>query len=653
MAEQIKNTLAFDLAPGASVTIPHGLKGPEDQPLTPDIIHIPSPDLDVSADGVDLTLTNKGGSPIAGAVLVEWWHTIERGFGGVQNVNLPVKPYIVVSVESGNAPPQPPFDLTTTIIYARPVGQGGSDVTGKGTLAQPYLTFQRAIRDVPSLPAPGARFIVDITGIGTEVLPDYYVLPNIQFPTIDYQNDFTFPYFYSGAGLRIRALPKLVTLPGTEAKIAVGASATVSEDADTKLITLTIPLEDRTSWTMANLRNKKLIRTVGSFKAGCVIVEATHALGGPSTLVLTNSAENFNSRSGEGDSLAFAAGTVTLTDADGDFTPQMVGHLIDIFGSTSLANDGTFPITAFVSPTQIEYANGAGVTEPLPPFSGWHIDGLGALILAAGEELQIVEPSATLEGGAAPVIDYPNEFGFAGIISACNSIAFQGLDITNRSFQQALGLLNSPNVPIELCNVAGLFSQGQAGQYFTYANGTLFSYGLVSVSGSFFATACHFDDSAGFPFFFYVANGTPQTFNESIFTNCDTFTPGEQSGLSIICNTAWQNVLMTNCGGIIVGDGRAVLDHVQINTVVPTGSNPTGDGVRITEAGFGRFVHVTGTGITGYGAIVGNGSQLLADLTTTIGNPVRAYTNGSNAPVLAWAAANNVDATQFSRVNVS
>jgi hypothetical protein len=188
-----------------------------------------------------------------------------------------------------DATPTPPFALTTTTIYAR---LDGCDKRGNGSAHKPFRTFQRAIRGVPLLPAPGARYIVDITGIGTEALPDYYVLPNIQFPTIDYQNDFTFPYFYSGAGLRIRALPKLVTLPGTEAVINAGAGATIVENADTKLITLSIPSQ-LASWTAANLRNKKLIRTIGTFKAGCVIVDATNAPG-LSTLTLTNNADNFN-----------------------------------------------------------------------------------------------------------------------------------------------------------------------------------------------------------------------------------------------------------------------------------------------------------------------------------------------------------------------
>src|SRR4029079_12579332 len=69
---------------------------------------------------------------------------------------------------------------------------------------------------------------------------------------------------------------------------------------------------------------------------------------------------------GTGDSFAFAAGIVTLTDAAGTFTAAMVGKQITIEGSTTPANDGTFLVASFVSPTVITFANAAGVTEAFP-----------------------------------------------------------------------------------------------------------------------------------------------------------------------------------------------------------------------------------------------------------------------------------------------
>lgn len=69
---------------------------------------------------------------------------------------------------------QPEFVSPTeeVTIYARSTG---SDATGDGTTqATAYRTFQRALRDVPGLIPGGYVYTVDITGIGTEVLPPDY-----------------------------------------------------------------------------------------------------------------------------------------------------------------------------------------------------------------------------------------------------------------------------------------------------------------------------------------------------------------------------------------------------------------------------------------------------------------------------------------------
>jgi hypothetical protein len=106
-SQRLKNTLTFtDLAPAASVILPHGLRTSTLRPLAPDIIFVPSADLAVTAsDSVAITLMNNGLVPLSGSLLVEAWHTLEREFDGVQNVDLPVKPYVVVSAAAAAAPP--------------------------------------------------------------------------------------------------------------------------------------------------------------------------------------------------------------------------------------------------------------------------------------------------------------------------------------------------------------------------------------------------------------------------------------------------------------------------------------------------------------------------------------------------------------------
>ncbi len=77
--------------------------------------------------------------------------------------------------------------------------------------------------------------------------------------------------------------------------------------------------------------------------------------------------------SGTGDSFAFALGVVTLTDAAALFTPAHVGLVITPVGATSPGNNGSFTIASYISPTQITYANAAGVTEAFP--GTWSIAG--------------------------------------------------------------------------------------------------------------------------------------------------------------------------------------------------------------------------------------------------------------------------------------
>lgn len=67
---------------------------------------------------------------------------------------------------------------------------------------------------------------------------------------------------------------------------------------------------------------------------------------------------------GTGDSLAFDAPTVTLTDALGAFSAAWDGMSIIIAGATTQANNGRFPIAAVPTAQTIEFTNPRGVAEP-------------------------------------------------------------------------------------------------------------------------------------------------------------------------------------------------------------------------------------------------------------------------------------------------
>jgi len=76
-----------------------------------------------------------------------------------------------------------------------------------------------------------------------------------------------------------------------------------------------------------------------------------------------SSCEITGSVNGVGDTIGGAAPAMTLTDAAALFTADMVGRFITIAGATSLANNGTFLITAFTNPSLITYTNNFGVAE--------------------------------------------------------------------------------------------------------------------------------------------------------------------------------------------------------------------------------------------------------------------------------------------------
>jgi len=190
--------------------------------------------------------------------------------------------------------PTPPFDLTTTAFFVR---TDGSDKHGNGSFRTPFRTFQRAIRQVPSIPAPGASFVIDVTGI-TEIFPSDYQLPVIQTSTIGAGTGAPspFPFFLFQSGVTIRAIPRLTQLLSpANATITAADGAIVSSDPVSNLVTLTIS-SPRASWAANVLKGKQLVRTVQSAtsnQASCSIYgsDSTH-------LFLCNDADSLNGGNG-------------------------------------------------------------------------------------------------------------------------------------------------------------------------------------------------------------------------------------------------------------------------------------------------------------------------------------------------------------------
>ena len=100
--------------------------------------------------------------------------------------------------------------------------------------------------------------------------------------------------------------------------------------------------------------------------------------------------------SGYGNSIsAPSSGVQTLSDAEAAFPASMSGMYITIEGATNPENNGTFPITARLSATQVSYTNPAGVVEasytgfygaerPTRGFAGVYSSNAGAVIHISG-----------------------------------------------------------------------------------------------------------------------------------------------------------------------------------------------------------------------------------------------------------------------------
>ena len=444
----------------------------------------------------------------------------------------------------------PPFDLTTTEIFVR---TDGSDKHGNGSRHKPFRTLQRAIRQPPSIPAPGTSFVIDITGI-TETFPTDYQFPVIQTSTI---GAFTgapspFPFFRFQSGVTIRAIPRLTRLLShADAVIDSAAGAVVSSDPVSNLVTLTIS-SPRSSWGANALKGKQLIRTV--------------------------------------------------------LSPTSNLASCSIYGSDSthlfLCNDATS-------------LNG----------------GNGALVLAADEVLQIVEPSATLIG-STPTGD--NAWGISSW--GINAPVFQGIHFVAPPGLYSFALGNADIPAIELCVIDGLLSVSTPNGLEIFGTTMTTSYDLEPVPG--LLTRSLFMNFALPESYFYIA-AFLQTFVDTVFDNtCPTLTSGFFFA-PVGSNWGLQNVLFQgSTGDAIHADfGHWNLTNVSINNsagialLVDTG--PTA--VTLTNVG--------GAGNAGFGLVVDDGAQVrVTDTVTDVGAdsggmqvgglPPRTWTDFfANAPV--------------------
>ena len=129
----------------------------------------------------------------------------------------------------------------------------GNDQQGDGTLEHPFRTFQRAICAVPTTIPPGKEYIVDLTGLGLEILPADFSMPSIEAP---FAFDLQAGPFVLKTGLQIIATPQSASnVPLADTIIGPGDLASFVPDPDTQLMVVTVTVA-RPAWAANALKGK-------------------------------------------------------------------------------------------------------------------------------------------------------------------------------------------------------------------------------------------------------------------------------------------------------------------------------------------------------------------------------------------------------------
>lgn len=347
--------------------------------------------------------------------------------------------------------PNPPIVFT---IYARTFG---SDTTGTGTLANPYRTFQEAVRHINSSSAvaiyiaAGYRFIVDVTDLGAEEFPPGYALPAFHgVGQLDQAVPFeTDPWFRLRGAFNIYAVPAFPLgsagcspfplLSAADSTMTCDDIASFVADPVDQLFTLTLKIA-RPSWA---------------------------------TII-----------TGTGDSFAVAASIATLTNTAAAFTAAMVGQQIVIEGATTAANDGTFTVLSFISATQIRYVNTAAVAEAFP----------GAWTVTIG----------LLKGAIFRIPGYVNDAGFGGAGDAIVAQNTQTTLVLTVSSASTRPVIRAANAPFELREQSATF-QGTSGPVGGSAAFTVLNLDSFAIGGIRFVSL----DLADAPRITFGTRGSP------------------------------------------------------------------------------------------------------------------------------------------------
>jgi hypothetical protein len=149
---------------------------------------------------------------------------------------------------------------------------------------------------------------------------------------------------------------------------------------------------------------------------------------------------------GTGDTLAAAAGVVTLTDAGAAFTSALIGKTINIGASTTAGHLGNWTITGVLSPTQLTWANAAGGLPASEAYTGiWTIYPFDEVRTGTGDNLAFGGGIVTLTdaGASFTQADVGKQILIAGSTTPANDGTFTiatVVDNNNVTFANASGV---------------------------------------------------------------------------------------------------------------------------------------------------------------------------------------------------------------------
>jgi hypothetical protein len=153
--------------------------------------------------------------------------------------------------------PPAPSPPTRVLIYARTTG---NDVTGDGSLGNPYRTFGRALADVP-LFLSGVRYVIDISDLGVTAVPaeGYFLPPFVSTDGFSYNFAAEYPLYFVEMPLTINATPT------TLATITAPQIVSLTPDPETGM-----PVLVTTGGFVPNAYRGKQIVGAGFFECGVI-----------------------------------------------------------------------------------------------------------------------------------------------------------------------------------------------------------------------------------------------------------------------------------------------------------------------------------------------------------------------------------------------